>query len=292
MSDFSYDELVALIGSRPGIHDVACPVCGPGRRDPKNRIRRVLRIWHREGFVSFLCKRCGISGWATFGNRPPSSERITDWKAAAAIAEREELARRITAARSLASRMKSAEGTIVETYLRDARNIHTPIPPTIGFLPASDKFPPAMIGLFGIPDEVEPGKLHLPLERVTAVHLTSLKPDGSGKDGVEPKRTKGQVKGNPLVLSPVNDSLGLLICEGIETGLSYVEALGVGVWAASSCTFMPALADVVPEYTDTVLIDFEGNREAVEPVSRLYDGLRRRGIHAEIVQACLLEMSA
>ena len=60
----SYDELAALAGNH-AMADTACPLCGPGRRSPANRKRRVLRIWHTEpGFASYCCARCRERGWA------------------------------------------------------------------------------------------------------------------------------------------------------------------------------------------------------------------------------------
>ena len=60
----SYDDLTDLAGHRT-ITDVPCPLCGPGRRSPANRKRKVLRIWRTEhGFASYCCARCGASGYA------------------------------------------------------------------------------------------------------------------------------------------------------------------------------------------------------------------------------------
>jgi hypothetical protein len=64
MMALSYRVLADLVG-RTGMCDVACPVCGPGRRHPANRKRRVLRIWHKErGFATYACARCGSKGFA------------------------------------------------------------------------------------------------------------------------------------------------------------------------------------------------------------------------------------
>src|SRR6476620_11091191 len=61
---FSDDELAALAGNH-AMADTACPLCGPGRRSPANRKRRVLRVWHTErGFASYYCARCRERGWA------------------------------------------------------------------------------------------------------------------------------------------------------------------------------------------------------------------------------------
>ncbi len=68
-----------------------------------------------------------------------------------------------------------------------------------------------------------------------AVHLTLLKPDGSGKADVDPnKKMIGPVKGSPIILAPPNDNGGLAITEGIEDALTVHEATGLGAWAAGA----------------------------------------------------------
>ena len=65
MTELSYDTLVDLISRRFGKHDVPCPLCGPDRRSPANRKRRVFRIWHlEEGFATYACARCSERGYA------------------------------------------------------------------------------------------------------------------------------------------------------------------------------------------------------------------------------------
>ena len=53
-SQIPYDDIDHLCGGSYGVHDAPCPLCGPGRRSPVNRKRKVLRIWHEEpGFAKF-----------------------------------------------------------------------------------------------------------------------------------------------------------------------------------------------------------------------------------------------
>ena len=73
-----------------------------------------------------------------------------------------------------------------------------------------------MIAAFALAGEPEPGLLSVHDDRVCGVHLTLLKPDGSDK--AETRRNKlmvGPSSGWPIVLAPLNDALGLVICEGI-----------------------------------------------------------------------------
>ena len=78
-----------------------------------------------------------------------------------------------------------------------------------------------MIAAFGIPEEPEPGVLAIAENEIRGVHLTRLKPDGSGKAGTErDKIMLGSSSGWPIVLAPANDLLALSITEGIEDGLT------------------------------------------------------------------------
>ena len=140
-----------------------------------------------------------------------------------------------------------------------------------------------MISAFGLCDEIEPGIIAAPRD-VIAVHLTLLKPDGSGKAEVEkPKITVGSAPGVPIVLAPMNDLLGLAITEGAEDALSVHQAFGLGAWAAGSANRMPALADAVPDYCDCVTVLADGDSAGTSNAAQLAGRLGERGIHAEIV---------
>lgn len=65
----AFDEIRELVGNRLGVHDVACPDCGPSCKTPANRNRKVLRIWWEEAaFARFRCARCELQGYAREGN--------------------------------------------------------------------------------------------------------------------------------------------------------------------------------------------------------------------------------
>jgi Toprim domain len=138
------------------------------------------------------------------------------------------------------------ERTVAEIYLRRERGIACKLPPTLAFLPPrnADQHP-AMIAAFGLCDEVEPSVLSAPRE-VRAVHLTLLKPDGSGKAEVKPNKIMvGGPSGSPIVVAPPNDLLGLAITEGIEDALSVHQATELGAWAAGSAAYMPNLVRAI-----------------------------------------------
>jgi hypothetical protein len=271
----------SLTGGFSGTFDVACPLCGPQRRSPVNRKRKVLRIYRvDEGFAGFHCARCGEQGHARDASASrPDPEKLARIRAEAAERERDAAAERLQKAKWLWSQRRPIIRSLAERYLREARDCHGPLPATLGFLPARSKYSPAMIAAFGIPIEPEPGVLLMRDEEIRGIHITRLAPDGSGKADVEPNKIMiGHSKGWPIVLAPVNDLLGLAITEGIEDGLSVFAATGLGVWVAGNHSRMPALADVIPSYVECVTVyahdDDDGQKYALE-LARLLDA---RGI--------------
>jgi hypothetical protein len=183
---------------------------------------------------------------------------------------------------------KPISGTLAERYLREARGITGPLPPTLGYLPPmKPEYEPAMIAVFGTPEEVEPGELFagkLADPADAAIHLTKLKQDGSGKAEVpKAKISIGAKLGRPIVLAPVNDLLGLAITEGIEDALSAHAATGLGAWAASSAGDLPKLADKVPEYIEAVTIFQDDDEPGRAGAAALAERLRERGIEIHIV---------
>lgn len=271
------EELVRSFEGRFGIHDVACPECGPGRREPANRKRHVLRVWHSQpGYLTYFCARCGIHGWVrTEGAAHSTSASVNRARAAALQRNEEEIACRRRLARKLWAASAPAQGTIVETYLQSRAIELTAIPATIRYLPARrPEHHPAMISPFAITNEPEPARLAVSPNAIRGVHLTFLRPDGCGKALVEPEKIMVAPSiGVPIIVAPMSDGLGLIISEGIEDALSAHIATGLGSWAAGSAGRMPALANVVPTYVEAVTIiadhDEDGQRGAHELAKRL-----------------------
>jgi hypothetical protein len=284
-SQIDLDFIDRLTSGRIGTLDMPCPICGPTKRTAAKQRKPVLRIWRLDpGFATFHCARCGEKGHARDGRIVIRRDPAAIARAQAEAAERDRVitAERLSKARWLRSCSRHAAGTIAETYLREARGYRgrngqpdPPIPTTLGFLPARDEYPPAMIALFGIPGEPEPGRLaRLADDALRGVHLTRLKPDGSDKAGIgDDKVMIGRSTGAPIVLGPVNDLLGLAIAEGIENALSAQVATGLGAWAAGAASRLPAIAAAVPSYVEAVTIiaddDPGGRRYANELAARL-----------------------
>jgi hypothetical protein len=150
-----------------------------------------------------------------------------------------------------------------------------------------------MIAAFGLAEETEPGGLFIPDDAVLGVHLTLLRPDGSGKANADPdKITVGPSMGAPIMLAPPNDLLGLAIREGIEDALSVHQATGRGAWAAGSASRMPALADAIPSFVNCVTIfaddDDTGRRGAHSLARRVI----ANGLHAELIEDSEMRIAA
>ena len=166
--------------------------------------------------------------------------------------------------RSIWSRRQPiTRSTPVWGYLKGRGLDPSKLPPTLGYLPPSAKYPDhCMVAAFGLAVETEPGVLTVRPDIVQAVHLTRLTGNGEkiaetrAPDGsrIRAKIMIGSPKAAPIVLAPVNDLLGLAVTEGIEDGLSVLQATGLGVWVAGSAPHMPALAECIPNYVECCTI--------------------------------------
>jgi hypothetical protein len=217
------------------------------------------------------------------------------WKRSVAITkprriERREpdphLLRQMEKARRTAQSGCQISGTIAETYLR-RRGIACDLPSTLSFLPArKPEHHPALLAVFGLPDEPEPGAFWINRRKISGVHLTLLAPDGLSKVGTErDKFMVGPSAGWPIVLAPPNDGLALVIAEGIETALSMHQATGLGAWAAGSAGRMPPLANVIPDYVECVTIATEEDEAGMRGASELAGRLNAPGIEVLMAEA-------
>jgi hypothetical protein len=277
----TYRVISQLAGHRPGATDMACPSCGPDRRSPVNQRRKVLRVWRvSPTFVTFRCARCDLHGYAREDGAPaPDPAALARAKAGAQRFAAETAEGKRRKAQWLWGRRQLIGGTPAERYLREVRHYSGPIPATIGFLPGRGDFTPAMISAFGMTSEIEPGVIAISPDAIQGLHLTRLTPDGSAKAGTDADKIMlGAPRGSPIALAAVGDLLGLEITEGIEDALSVHEGTGLGVWAAGSASFLPALADAIPSYVEFVTIVSDPDADGQRFASELKAGLARRRI--------------
>jgi putative DNA primase/helicase len=188
------------------------------------------------------------------------------------------------------SRRRPISQTPAEHYLRQPRLITCSLPPTLAYLPPlRPEHHPALIGAFGLAKEVEPGILREP-PYVDAVHLVLLKSDGSDKayapeeehHGKRNKITIASPSGLPIVVAPITDLMGLVICEGVEDALSAHSATGLGAWAAGSAPMMPALAAMVRDIIECVTIYAHADQSGRDGALGLAEALCRRNIEVRI----------
>ena len=127
---------------------------------------------------------------------------------------------------------ENAAGTLAEGYLR-SRRLELPLPPTIRFtrLPYGKSGPlhPALVAL--VTDEGD---------RPIGIQRTYLNAAGTGKAAVaKPKLSLGRMSGGSIRLAPA--SATVVICEGLEDGLSVQQALGIPTWATAGTGGLTAL---------------------------------------------------
>ena len=169
-----------------------------------------------------------------------------------------------TLALDIWNRSQPAAGTPVEAYLRH-RGINIPAPATLRYNPAvkytqSGLYLPCMVAAVQAPDR-----------SVTAIHRTYIRDDGQGKAGVaKPKMMLGPIGGGAVRLAPV--AAELLVCEGIETGLTVLEATSKSVWVCLSAGGLKSV--VLPPEVETVIItadgDERGEKAAREAAGRFF----------------------
>ena len=280
-------DIGELSGGKIGRFDVSCPTCGPTCLSAVNQRRRVLRIWHLEpSFATFKCARCEIEGYAhdrTVARADPSAiERARD---EAKERQRLEDLESLKKARWLWASRKPIKGSIAETYLRACRGYRGHLPDTLGFLPARGVHCPAMIGAFGRARDTCPGEMVIDDAAVSGVHLTKLMPDGSDKAGTDAdKLTIGTSNRSPIILAPVDDGLGLSITEGIEDALSVHEATGLAAWAAGTAGRLPAMAEAVPGYVESVTVMVDEDENGRKNANELARRLTERGMEVLMVR--------
>jgi hypothetical protein len=269
----------------------ACPVCGTGNDrfaiQPKRKVFN-CRVCGKGGrgsvdleifcsgvdYVEAVKQLTGATSLSS--HRSPAAEAAAQAEADKRKAEQQqdEAAQHRKAA-WLWLRRQPAIGSLVETYLR-ARGYSGTIPPTLGFLPPRGEHGPAMIAAYAGPNEIEPGELGALDPTTAAIHLTRLLPDGSDRLRTKgAKITIGRPLGMPIAVSSITDGLSLCICEGIEDALA-LAAAGYAAWASGNASFMPALADSVPDYITTVILEQHPDESGRRYSARLAELLRAR----------------
>jgi hypothetical protein len=93
------------------------------------------------------------------------------------------------------------------------------------------------------------------------IHRTFLLPDGSAKAALEPnKMSLGPIRGGGVALAPLGPHIA--VSEGIETGLSFMQATSIPTCAALSAAGIKAL--VLPTWVREVVVAADPDQIGVE----------------------------
>lgn len=256
MSD-ARELTLALSGDWRGNHGSApCPVCQPARRSDQ----RALSIREDGGRLLTYCHKSGCDFRAvTEAAGIPAATGAIDVQAA-----READARRATyeaeqsaKARKLWEAGMPINGTNGEAYLR-GRGITCALPPSLRWVADTFHGPSARWHSAMVAD-VSAGGVHRTFFDKSGTRLIS-----------NAKMMQGPCSGGAVALSEAQGPL--VVCEGIETGLSLLSGLmgePAEVWAALSTSGIRALS--LPPRPRRLIVAADGDRAGIEAAKALGD---------------------
>jgi DNA primase len=178
---------------------------------------------------------------------------------------------RLDEARGIWRTAEPAKGTLAETYLR-SRGIDLPIPETIRFalIPYGKKGPnyPCLVAVVAGPDN-----------KLSGIQRTYLAEDGRGKADVpKPKLSLGRVSGGAIRLAPA--AAELIVCEGLEDGLSLQQELGRAVWVAAGSSMLPAMR--FPDLVRSVAIGGDADDAGRAAAHKASEAYSQRGLAVRV----------
>ena len=232
-----------------------CPICQPQTRKDQN----ALTITVKEGRLLLHCKKsgCDFRAILTAAGITAGTIEIDRNVIEASVRSRAVQTAKLKArARSLWDNGKPIQGTKGEAYLR-RRGITCALPDIMRWLPDTYHFPSSSY-CAAIVADVQP---------TGGVHRTFI-----GKAGERLTRSNKMMLG-PCLGGAVRLSQGagpLVVCEGIETGLSLLSGLlneRANVWAALSTSGMKGL--ILPNESGELIIATDGDEAGIEAGERL-----------------------
>ncbi len=184
------------------------------------------------------------------------------------------------------------EGTPADTYLRDRRKISFPdLPHTLRFA----RLPPPKIEGNGVLAANGPGLLPTLIAIVTdaagelvALQRTYLTEDGrkaatkatNSDRKPKVKYSLGNVIGGSIQLGP--PSASIIVCEGLEDGLTLAQGLGRSVWVAAGTSMMPAM--IFPPVVRSVVIGADGNAPGEAAAQKAAEAYTKAGLVVRIMR--------
>jgi DNA primase len=182
------------------------------------------------------------------------------------------------------------EGTPAEVYLR-SRGITIDLPHTLRFA----RLAPPKIEGNGVLAANGPGLLPALVAIVTdavgeivALQRTYLNEDGrkaatKATDTDRKPKVKyslGNVLGGSIQLGP--PSASILVCEGLEDGLTLAQGLGRSVWVAAGTSMMPAM--IFPPAVRSVVIGADGNAPGEVAAQKAAEAYTASGLSVRIMR--------
>ena len=163
-------------------------------------------------------------------------------------------------------------GTPAETYLR-RRNIDIGLPDCLRFarLRFAGEVRPMLIAAVAGPDN-----------RVQAVHRIVLKDDGSKADldGGKVKFSLGPVMGGAIRLTHAAN--GMLVCVGVEDGLTLLQQQAQAVWAVTGDVALPAVQ--LPAGARSVVVAHDNDVSGISAGKKAADKMVREGRQVRLIQ--------
>ena len=248
---------LALYGEWRGTYGTApCPVCQPERRADQHALSlrseggRLLTFCHKSG-CDFRAVTVAVGVPTATGAIDLQAAREADTKRAAYEVEQR------AKARKLWEMGRPIGGTKGEAYLRD-RGITRTLPPSLRWVADAYHGPSARWHSAMVADVSTGG-----------VHRTFFEKSGA-RLAQNAKMMLGPCSGSAVALS---DNQGpLLVCEGIETGLSLLSGLlsePAEVWAALSTSGIRSLS--LPCDPRRLIIAADGDSAGIEAAKTLGD---------------------
>lgn len=172
-------------------------------------------------------------------------------------------------ARAIWAASSPAAGTAAEAYLR-SRALTLPIPESV-------RFASLPYGSRGKEHPVLIAAVTSANDEVIGIQRTYLRADGLGKLDVEkPKLSLGRVSGGAIRLAEWPAKL--IVCEGLEDGLSLQQVLGQAVWVAAGASMMPSMG--FPAGVRSVMIGGDNDDAGRAAARKAAESFALRGLEA------------
>ncbi len=277
MTDVTFSQLDRLLGGAAK-RETPCPFCSHLRKAAHRKSLCFGMMRRSDTEIVYFCMNCQASG-----------KRSADWNESGPPRGVEKIRRQsptpppgggeISSTAHLAAMLwadgQPPMGTPVEDYWR-LRSLPFPIPPSVRFHPKGGRGLPTLVHAAGMPSLNGDEWL---VVGVTGVHRTFI--DLTHEKGRSAKMALGEIRGKPCVCHINPESTGLVIGEGLEKVTRLAVDMGIDGWSACGKSFLPALADIIPDVFETVSIlkDPDADKE----VTALAERIAARGIEARII---------